>query len=545
MPWKPHPEGEWAPFPSLGPLLSAWVEDNLVIPDGSDAGKPLTLSDDQYDHLYNLFRLDPNYEYDPDVSIQITDAKSRIYSSSVYSRSKGSGKSPVMAALCWAFALGPVSFCGWDDEGQPMAQPHPSPHIQIIGFSQDNTKNLWRALLDCSDVDNGAPLLLNYPEVTALKTRIDLPNGLVEFVTTSAGSREGQRVTFGVIEESGYLTKANGGVAVAETLNRNLDKMSGTRVEISNAYVPGQKSVMEISHDQVKAHEAGTAMGSLQLYWDHREMPADVDIKDPKALREGLEFCYQGSPWVSIDRIISAFYNIQNRIENSRRFFGNQITSAVDSWMSVQEWDSCAVPKLFVDTDDQITLGFDGSVREDSTALVGCRISDGHLFLLGVWEKPANNDNWEVPKLEVDSAVDRAFEDYKVVGFYGDPAYWSDRLDAWYRKYRHRLKVKSGSQTNPMYFAMNRNMAVVQALDRFHQAATTKALSHDGNPVLRQHILNCRRRDSRVGIQVAKEFPTSPHKIDAAMSAVLAYEAAATFRRENKQSVQRKIHRIA
>jgi phage terminase large subunit-like protein len=49
-------------------------------------------------------------------------------------------------------------------------------------------------------------------------------------------------------------------------------------------------------------------------------------------------------------------------------------------------------------------------------------------------------------------------------------------------------------------------------------------LTHDGSSVLARHILNARRRESRSGIQIAKEHPESPRKIDAAVAAVLAWQ---------------------
>jgi hypothetical protein len=45
--------------------------------------------------------------------------------------------------------------------------------------------------------------------------------------------------------------------------------------------------------------------------------------------------------------------------------------------------------------------------------------------------------------------------------------------------------------------------------------------------VLTRHVLNARRSFGRAGIAIHKEFPASRRKIDAAMAAVLAYEARA------------------
>jgi len=68
---------------------------------------------------------------------------------------------------------------------------------------------------------------------------------------------------------------------------------------------------------------------------------------------------------------------------------------------------------------------------------------------------------------------------------------------------------------------------MVTALERFREAVAGRALTHDGSSVLAQHVLNARRRVGRAGVTISKENPSSSRKIDAAMAAVLAYEARA------------------
>ena len=46
------------------------------------------------------------------------------------------------------------------------------------------------------------------------------------------------------------------------------------------------------------------------------------------------------------------------------------------------------LPDVEHDPADGWVLFFDGSKSDDSTALVGCRLSDGHVVTLGIWAKP-------------------------------------------------------------------------------------------------------------------------------------------------------------
>jgi phage terminase large subunit-like protein len=60
--------------------------------------------------------------------------------------------------------------------------------------------------------------------------------------------------------------------------------------------------------------------------------------------------------------------------------------------------------------------------------------------------------------------------------------------------------------------------------ERFLDAVLEKELSHDGNTVLRQHILNARRNPTTYdAIAIRKASKDSSRKIDAAVTAVLAY----------------------
>jgi phage terminase large subunit-like protein len=99
-------------------------------------------------------------------------------------------------------------------------------------------------------------------------------------------------------------------------------------------------------------------------------------------------------------------------------------------------------------------------------------------------------------------------------------------VDRWHSEFADRARVRVSAQ-KPFEFWCNRLTVVVRALERFHDAVTDHELVHSGDPTLTRHVLNARRRATRAGISIAKEHPTSPRKIDAAMAAVLAYEARA------------------
>ena len=64
------------------------------------------------------------------------------------------------------------------------------------------------------------------------------------------------------------------------------------------------------------------------------------------------------------------------------------------------------------------------------------------------------------------------------------------------------------------------------ACSSFYQAATTGAISHDGNVSLTRHIQNATLKESAQGAYITKQSSSSPLKIDAAIAAVIAYTRA-------------------
>jgi hypothetical protein len=134
--------------------------------------------------------------------------------------------------------------------------------------------------------------------------------------------------------------------------------------------------------------------------------------------------------------------------------------------------------------------------------------------------------DWIVPTVEVEAALDEAFRRFTVVGAFCDPAKWESYVAGWEARHHRDLKVKATAQA-PMHWWMTggRSAQIVRALDQFHSAVVDGEMSHDGSHLLTAHVLNARRTISHSGVQIAKEHPDSIRKIDAAVAAVLAWQA--------------------
>lgn len=518
MPWKPSEPGE---VPTLGHDVIDWISEFLAAPDRGEY-EPFVLYPEQEDFVLRYYEINP-----------LTGK--RRFRRGVISRPRGWGKSPFLASLAIVEALGPVVPAGWDADGQPVGRPWSeirTPLVQIAAVSETQTKNTWTPLLEMLQ----GPVIDEYPGLEPLDTFVNLPRGRIEPITSSARTVKGNKPVFAVLDQTEEWVRSNRGNRLAETMRINAAKIGGTTIESPNAFIPGEGSVAEESAAFWAKIREGKARDD-GLYYDHREAPPETDMTDRISLLSGLSYTYGDSAdanggHVDLDTIVATIWDPSTDPQTARADFLNQITHASDSWITQPEWAGVAAADKVVSPSDEVVLGFDGSRRRsrgvtDATALVGCRVSDGHLFLLGCWEQPDGpfGADWQVPTVEVLAAVEDAFRDYRVVGMYADPAKWESHVAAWEAKHGRRLKVKA-SANHPIEWWMTggRSTYIVRALEKFRSSVTDGELTHDGTSVLTRHILNARRRESRSGIQIMKEHPESSRKIDAAIAAVLAWQ---------------------
>lgn len=535
MPWRgPEYPGE---LPSLGYYVLEWMAEYLIVPDGPAAGEPLELTREQAQFVLDLYALDPTFE-GPAIRGRAL-VNGRRVRRAVLSRPKGHGKSPLLAGLCMVEALGDVVLDGWDADGEPVGRAWTSlgfkAKVQIVAVSEDQTANTWDPLLDMA---RHGPVYDAY-DIEPLDTFVNVPRGKIEYTTSSAVSREGFRPVFAAMDQTESWIPSLGGPKLASGIRRNIAKVGGCSVEAPNAFVPGEDSVAEKSHAAARAQAAGKLKGEDGgILLDHREAPPETDPSDRASLMAGLVYAYGDSAdvnggWLNLNRIVQEYWDPDTDPQDARRFYLNQITHATDSWLSQPELKAREAPGKQLEYGDRITLGFDGSRARargvtDATALVACRVSDGHLVALGVWEQPDGppGRKWQVPVTEVLAAVREAFDLYEVVGFYADPAKWEGHVTRWEADYGPDLEVKS-TRDHPIEWWMTggRSMKIVRATERLHNALIDGEITYDGSYALTRHFLNARRRESTVGVQIAKEHPTSPRKIDAAVAAILAFEA--------------------
>lgn len=537
MPWKPTVPGE---RPTLGFIALDWIETYLAAPDRPDY-EPFQPTREQAEFILALYELDP-------------ETCKRTIRRAVLSRARGWGKSPFISAIAILEALGPVVPAGWDSDGQPVAMPWSeirTPLVQLAAASEAQTKNAWISLREMLRED--APVFDEYDGLEVLGGFVNLPYaGRIEPITTSATSAKGNRPVAVFADQTEQWTVGNGSVQVFDVLRNNVAKVGGIIVETPNAYIPGMGSQAErTAKTFLDIHEGHNKRLTGGVLYDHREASGDTDITDPDSLTAGLRYAYGCSSddsrgcvihdppcepgWAPIQGFVQRFYETDAEEQDSRSDFLNQITHASDAWLSGPDWSGIADPTKVVTDGELITLGFDGSRgrvkgKPDATALIACRVSDGHLFEIGVWEAenlPATWDTWEPSIVEIEAAIAMAFDRYSIAAFYCDPGRdWRSHVNAWEARWSGQVRLRSRRE-HPFEWWMTggRATAVQQAIEQLEGAIRNRDITQSGEYHLTQHVLAARRRLSHGKLALAKSNDYSVHKIDAAIAAVLAYQA--------------------
>jgi phage terminase large subunit-like protein len=464
---------------------------------------------------------------------------------------KGHGKDPLAAALALAELCGPVAFSHFGPDGQPVGKPRHAPWVQVAAVSQEQTKNTFSLF----PVMISAELKADYG-LDINKTIIYANGGIgrIEAVTSSPASMEGNRPTFVIRNETQEWVETVGGDDMANVIEGNVKKSPGgvARVlDICNAHVPGRDSIAERAWDAWNAVEAGQAVDVGMLY-DSIEAPADTPVseipnkrEDPEGyelgiqrLREGLIVARGDTLRHDIDTIIESLLDVRNEITESRRKFLNQVNASEDAWIAPWEWDRCqAITDL--EKGETITLGFDGSKSSDHTALVACRVSDGALFVIKTWN-PLNYAGEVVPREQVDAMVHWAFGRYNVVAMRADVKEFESYVDQWGQKYRKQMVVNATPKQPIAYDMRAEQKRFALDCEKFLDAVLEQELVHDGDRLLRQHVLNAVRNPTQWDtISIRKVSKDSSKKIDAAVCAVLAYGARQEVLMSNKMRTKR------
>lgn len=538
-------------------VAPSWIERHCVIPDGFRKGRPFRLYDYQLLYLANFYLVRSDVTFNP---VNPVLAPAFVYRRGLLVGPQKLGKGPHTAAHVCLEGVGPSLFagwagaddgyvcaehgcgCGWEydyEPGEPMGMLRPTPLIQITAVSEDQTDNIYDALRPM--IDDG-PLTDLIPKTG--EEFIRLPGGgRIDVVTSSNTSRLGNPTTFIAQDEVGIWTPQNKMVKLGQTQHRNLAGMSGRASMTSNAWDPTERSLAQLEFQSPVD----------DIYRQFVQPPKSLSFKNKAERRKILRLVYprdtlrQHGGHIDLDSIEAEAADLYAKDgPQSERFFGNIIVPSAGAAVNPQRWEKQARPDRKIRAGERVGLGFDGSISDDTTALIACT-ADGHLFVPEIngkptiWSRPENAVDWRVPRTEVDTAVQALCGRYDVANadqlqvevgrMLCDPPKWQTEIEGWSETYN-----LEGEEPVVVFFDTNQVKKMAYACDRFLTMLATGGITHDGNPVLAAHVtamakkkahLRADETDGRTLYVFVK--PDDGRKIDAGIGGVLALEAAMTM----------------
>jgi len=249
-------------------------------------------------------------------------------------------------------------------------------------------------------------------------------------------------------------------------------------------------------------------------WWEGRE---DADYRDEKAW-------YDSNPGLgeisSIEDMRSAVRRTPEAEFRTKRL--NQWVNRKEAWLPAGAWSGLEEEYEML-KDDEYVLGFDGSWKNDSTALVAVIMPKGEeepyrVKRIASWEKDfaLDDDSWVVDKGAVSKAVMDFFDQFPNCREMAcDPAYWEDEMYTW------------NDYGIPVVEYRNSPQRTVPATSKLFEGIMNGKIKHDGDAALARHLDNCVLKiDNNRGARITKDYRNPKLKIDLAIALLMAYDRA-------------------
>lgn len=503
------------PWPTLGPLVCQFIEENLCFGPGDLRGQPAVLDDDKRALIWRMYEVYPKGH--------ILAGRRRFKRVGI-SLPKGTAKTELAAWItaCELHPAAPVRCIGFDKKGNPIGGPVTDPYIPMTAYTEEQSDELAYGALKCileesrlrDDFDIGLERIMR-------KTG----DGKAVSLATSPNSTDGARTTFQVFDETHRFTLPKL-VKAHQTMMANIPKRKAAdawTLEITTAFEPGAGSVAEATMDYAIAVQEGRVKDS-RLFYFHRQASDEIELETEEDVRKAvIEASGPSAAWRDIDSIVELWKDPTTDRAYFERVYTNRKVKSAKKAFDVEKFKSLK-KNIPVKDGAMITLGFDGAQFHDSTGFVATEIETGFQWVPGVWECPYGQDgNWQVPAEEVNDVLEATFKKYNVWRMYADPPYWQDWLAVWVGKY--------GDEKIIAWYT-NRRKQMSYALENYETAINTGLISHDGGDALIRHLGNAYRSDlkqrdelGKILWLIRKERSDSPYKIDVCMASVLSWQA--------------------
>jgi phage terminase large subunit-like protein len=487
--------------PTLGPQVCRWMEANLVHAEGDLLGKPFRLHRFEKAFIWRAYELRPDGQ--------------RRYRRAIWGMPSGNGKTEIAAAIADAELGGPVVCAGFDARGRPIGARRTSPDIPVAAASFEQADLLFGA---AGTMLREGPLreFFDLYDTEILPKR---GGGRLYRVAAKAGTNDGKRPTFVVADELHEwecTCGMPGGKHVGACKARVYVVLSKGRAKRRDAWElvisTAGWNLQSLLGAMYLEGKQGNDPTTLFEWWEASDQ--DVQLSDDGAVTAAV---------LEANPAIGAFLSLENVLADRahmsefefRRYHLNQWVSAPERWLPEGTWEKLARPEQAQPPEGaDIVLGFDGSYAGDSTGIVGATLdAKPHVFVIGAWEKDAEDKEWRVDILGVEQAIRDACAKWNVVQIGCDPFRW-----------QRSLAVLQDEGFPVIEWPSHQPSHMVPACGQFYDAVTTERLTQDGDPRLARHIANAVVKIDGRGPRITKDHRDSVRRIDLAVAGVIAHD---------------------
>lgn len=499
-----------------GDAVIAFMCENLVHGPGDHGGEPWRPVEWQADFIRRWFERKHT----------VLRGDQRRYRNGVLLTPKGCGKTEL------AGALAVVEMVNRQDAD-----------VVVAAASWAQASLLMDSAAQCCSHPNSD--LAGYVTVTEQEIRRNGTSSKIQRVASDAGSNDGLRPTAMFIDELHEWNtdprERNYEVLIAGAAKRSAPVLVTSTVGADRDLLLGRL---------VDVQERGNDETSLYTYHGAEGLIDDLNLDDPDGFREAV---LRANPsargddaFVDLEEIVARGFEL--RPAARRRYYLNIWGEGGDeAWLPEGRW------KELVDCERQtpdgapLYLGFDGSVRGDSTAIVGVTVDEDnkrpHVAFVRVWEGGGK----VIPRLEVQAEIESLFDRFDARLLYADQAYWWEEIRVWQERYGE-LRPMDGSaskvtvsemggagrratQMRGKVLACNTNRAEIwaESCGITYAAIVDGRLTHNGDEMLARHLRNAKPRESKSGLReyitFEKAYSDSKRKIDAGVALTLAMQA--------------------
>lgn len=387
-----------------------------------------------------------------------------------------------------------------------------APEVVCAANTRDQARLLFR---EAARMVRMSPILRDMCTVHRDRITCHATGGTFVTVSADAGLQQGLNPSFVVVDE--YAQAKNSDLFDALTLG-SAQRREPMFLVISTAgpYPDGPFAQLVEYGQRVNSGEESDR--SFYCEWFGVQPGETVDHTDPEVWQR----C--NPSWQIMNHADFASAVKRTPEANFRMYRLNQFVRGGNAWLPHGAWDRLAVPDNGFRPGDLLVVGLDAAHRNDSTAIVGVRLPDLHVQVLGHWEADPKDPHWRTPIHEVMDRVREIHAEYVVAEVAYDPAWFAVQAS---------MLSDDGL---PMVEFPNTVARMVPATAGGYAAIVDGLITHSGEPALTRHIGNGVLRSDSRGERITKENPSSKRHIDLAVAFLMALHRAQLWREHTKTS---------